>query len=225
MGNPLICEVYSQEKEKTSGKTTTTTTTTTLKHSLWLVPPDPLSIQISKQIKELAVMNNSPSFSPHITLVGGIEIDENGDIDKIMEELKSGLLNSSTGGGIPCTFNRSKGFVTSYSKKDNNIVVWSQASVGIIERNETLLEAFHTAKRILYDSKQVANSWHPLSDFSPPLSQPHMSFAYKSSTVEMSKDLEQLPEDFIAHKLVLMKTDPSSVEGVSTWEEVSSFLI
>ena len=83
MGNPLICEVYSQEKEKTSGKTTTTTTT--LKHSLWLVPPDPLSIQISKQIKELAVMNNSPSFSPHITLVGGIEIDENGDIDKIME--------------------------------------------------------------------------------------------------------------------------------------------
>lgn len=207
-----------------------------MKYSIWIVPPQPTFNEISKQIKYLAQLNDSPPFMPHITLVGGIEIRDDcrdggkgeGSASSALSLLKELELQiSHLKSGIPCNFIRSKGFVSSYINETD--IVWSQACVGIIQRDVILMEAFECAKKCLHKSKHsVSNEGedhnsNPVTiDFKPPLGEPHLSFVYTDSAVKGLENLE-LPNDFIANTIALVQTHPSTVEGVCKWLCVGSF--
>ena len=189
-------------------------------HSIWLIPPPPHSTQISKLIEKLAHLNDSPTFTPHVTVVGNLKILD-GEETTILEELKSAFIRFDRG-GIPCTFNRSRGFVTMYNL--NNQIVWNQACVGVVERNENLLKAVELTKKCLLESKHVIGSVEksqPTADFSPPLKEPHLSFIYKESAINFLDEME-LPEDFVSTQMVLVRTDPCSFEHISSWKVVGS---
>lgn len=189
-------------------------------HCLWLIPPLPHRTFISRQIEKLAHLNDSPIFTPHITVVGNFKILDGEEIT-ILEELKSAFQGFDSG-GIPCTFNRSRGFVTKYNS--NNQIVWSQACVGVVERNEKLLKVVELAKKTFLESENVVGSkvkFQPEADFSPPLKEPHMSFLYKESAINLLDEME-LPEDFVSTQVVLVRTDPCSFEHISSWEVVGS---
>lgn len=226
-----------------------------MKYCLWIVPPQPHLNEIHSKIEHLAKLNDSPSFMPHVTLKGGIELQlmDEKDYDScaaaLLKDLKNEFGSFSVNGndgcsGIPCKFVRSKGFVSGYDKKGE--IVWSQACVGIIERNEKLLEARDRAERCLSHSKYVISSTTSIEknrgDFAPPLGEPHLSFIYKASAVQLmnmnnvddddneknevkrTSDLE-LPQDFIANEIVLVKTQHLTVEGVPSWKTIGSLLI
>ena len=218
-----------------------------MKYSLWIVPPQPHFNEIYSKIEHLAQVNDSPPFIPHITLKGGIELELSGEEDHdvsvaaLLEDLKNefrsfGVNDNAGCGGIPCKFVRSKGFVSGYDDEKGELV-WSQACVGIIERNEKLLEALDRAETCLSNSKYVIANKNV--DFKPPLGEPHLSFVYKSSAVQLMDMIDEkdtknynsnvnnldLPQDFIANKIVMAKTHPSTIEGVSSWKIVGSFLI
>ena len=183
----------------------------------------------------MAVLNNSPPFVPHVTIVGGIELRTENDGNAgqmLLQELKNQFQSFSAADqtGIPCEFARSRSFVTGYN--DENIMIWSQTCVGIVERNKRLVQAVELARKCLYESKYVNNMKDEASlvvSFGPPLNEPHLSFAYKTSELNEGSTKEvfgdNLPEDFISNEMVLVKTDPESVEGVPYWEVIGSFSI
>src|SRR3989344_4241262 len=43
-------------------------------HSLWLVPENEQKDQLQSIVNRLAEDNNSPTFTPHLTLIGDVEI-------------------------------------------------------------------------------------------------------------------------------------------------------
>lgn len=193
-------------------------------YCLWFVPPEPYFSQISIQIETLSKINDSPVFSPHITIVGKITIPE-GSETTILEELKTTFQNHFGKGGVPCVFNQDRGFVTSYDAK--NEIVWSQAYAAVVERDEKLLKAIEITKKCLFESKHVVGNkerLQPTSGFPYPLKEPHMSFIYKKSAIQVVDDME-LPEDFIASKIVLVKTDPCTFEHIPNWKVVGSIVI
>ncbi len=203
--------------------------TNKMKYSLWIVPPQPTFNEISKQIKYLAQLNDSPPFMPHITLLGGIEIKDDGRDDgksegssfselSLLKELELQLSHLKS--GIPCNFIHSKGFVSSYMNETE--IVWNQACVGIIQRDGILMEAFQCAKKCFHKGEDNKSNSNPATiDFKPPLGEPHLSFVYTNSAVKGLENLE-LPNDFIANTIALVKTHPPTVEGVCKWVCVGS---
>ena len=136
-----------------------------MNYSLWIVPPQPHFNEIYSKIKHLAQLNDSPPFIPHITLKGGIQLelsdeqDHDSRVAALMEELKNefrsfGVNDNESCGGIPCKFVRAKGFVSGYDNEKGELV-WSQACVGIIERDKKLLEALDRVETCLSKSKNV----------------------------------------------------------------------
>jgi hypothetical protein len=208
---------------------TESNTTKIMKASLWILPPQPILDKLSIQIKELAHLNDTPSFIPHITAVGGIELSYYEDNKNapmlLLEELKKEFHSFGT---IPCNFDISRGLHTSHD--ENKEVIWSQACVGVVKREQRFIEAIEIAKKCLYESKYVKEDkkeyFLPTAGFNPPLAEPHLSLVYKPSIVEMMVDEEdfEFPEDFISTKIMLVKTDPPTFEGISNWEPIGSFL-
>ncbi len=49
---------------------------TETKYSLWLRPFGEVGFELKQQIKELSKRYHSPSFSPHVTLLGGLQMPE-----------------------------------------------------------------------------------------------------------------------------------------------------
>ncbi len=46
-----------------------------MKYSLWLVPPEPLHSDLTQVIHQLAQQYDGPTFEPHITLLGDLEME------------------------------------------------------------------------------------------------------------------------------------------------------
>ena len=230
-----------------------------ISYCLWFVPPEPHYTRISDQIVTLSKLNgNSPIFIPHVTIVGNIKIfisSRDGIVEEnaILEELESAFQNRGIGNGdgssngdgdvvgVPCIFNRKRGFVTSYNNINddtNKQIVWNQACVGVIERDETLLKAIEIVKKCLMESRNAyisiaeENRYKllPSRGFAPPLNEPHMSFIYKKSCIKVLEEdddkkknnILQVPEDFMMTKIVLVKTNPCTFENISNWKVVGS---
>mmetsp|Transcript_13113 Transcript_13113/g.26168 ORF Transcript_13113/g.26168 Transcript_13113/m.26168 type:complete len:202 (-) Transcript_13113:4-609(-) len=143
---------------------------------------------------------------PVLSQRGGVNIEDPESIPAISERLRSALKNS---GPIPCRFRRQ----VSSPRDDNGDVVWNQSCVAPLypisaefeDAVRFTMEAFSLPERnILY---------------SPPLGEPHYSFAYGNQP-EICKDLLP-PPDFNAHEAVLYQTHPASLEGVPRWHEIS----
>merc|ERR1740139_954910 len=146
--------------------------------------------------------NHTPPSRP--SQRGGVNIEDPESIPAISERLRSALKNS---GPIPCRFRRQ----VSSPRDDNGDVVWNQSCVAPLypisaefeDAVRFTMEAFSLPERnILY---------------SPPLGEPHYSFAYGNQP-EICKDLLP-PPDFNAHEAVLYQTHPASLEGVPRWHE------
>ncbi len=59
-----------------------------MEYSLWLMPTGAVYDKFSQLISQLAEQNSSPSFPPHVTLVGSIEADEEEMINKTQDVAK-----------------------------------------------------------------------------------------------------------------------------------------
>jgi hypothetical protein len=199
-----------------------------MKASLWILPPQSNLVRLSVIIKEMAHLNDTPSFIPHITAVGGIEICYDEDNKNapmlLLEELKKEFHSFGT---IPCKFDISRGLPTSYD--ENKEVVWSQACVAVVKRDQRFMDAIEIAKKCLYESKYVKEDkkefFLPTAGFKPPLAEPHLSFVYKPSSVGLiGEEHFDFHEDFMSTKIMLVKTDPPTFEGISQWEPIGSFV-
>ncbi len=191
-------------------------------YCLWFIPPEPHLTQISSQVKTLAELNDSPVFIPHVTVAGFIQLSDGTDT-LVIQELQTAFKNfSDNGHEVQCKFDRSKGFVTKYD--DNNQIIWTQACVGVVQRDEYLVKAVELAKKTLLESQYVLGDkdrFKPGISFAPPLNEPHLSFIYKTSPINILEKME-FPDDFISREIVLVKTDPCTFEYISGWEIVGS---
>lgn len=46
-----------------------------MKYSIWVIPPNPLKNQLTKKIEQLAYEFKGPTFEPHMTILGNIDME------------------------------------------------------------------------------------------------------------------------------------------------------
>mmetsp|Transcript_8228 Transcript_8228/g.10767 ORF Transcript_8228/g.10767 Transcript_8228/m.10767 type:complete len:254 (-) Transcript_8228:556-1317(-) len=146
------------------------------KVSLWLLPPKPAFTKLHEQIQELARINGTPTFIPHVTVVGGIAVNYAEDGLRLLESLKQEFCNF---GEIPCTFNElykgqrnvlamhendqshSQKILASQEKEQQEPnhqpqqeeqqkqIKWNQACISVMDQSPEFMDAFHCALAIM----------------------------------------------------------------------------
>ena len=261
-------------KQSTTIKSTSATTTTTLKKkdkihlSLWLIPPggegtDDDENRVDDQhkhnvykastdmVNELAEQYNGPTFIPHVTIVGGIEVDSEEDAIRLSKKLKEGLSshnnNSDDDTTITTTTTNTSTTIRSIECKFKSIggiegpcACWNQALILEMERSESYLKLCQVCRQLLGMEQQ-----QPHQGLGGVVGEvgPHMSLYYgvpqnisDPSTIDLSRIFCKNDDDgddgdddgsgpthhcsFQSHRVMLMKTDPSSVEGVPDWKTI-----
>jgi hypothetical protein len=145
-------------------------------------------------INELAKEYNGPKFIPHITIVGGIEVDTEEDAIILSKKLIYGLENSNSNSksnsnsifknGIECTF--------------NSILVeepscWNQAMIIEMKISKSFTKLCKLCRTILNMEQQHGDGSDCIT-FPPPAKVPHMSLYYglspnvpSSSIIDLSR--------------------------------------
>jgi len=191
-----------------------------IKISLWLIPPaGEVTHMIQQEIESLARMQDTPTFSPHITLVGGIEVNHR-EIVRIIMSLKKEL---SGFGAVPCKFDRVQGIVAAYKDDEKKICHWNQSTVAILNREEKLIEAIKIARKILLNENHDVDIISMTHFFTAPTCEPHLSLAYAHQFLGSCIVNKDVPPDFEAKEVALWRTDPSSLEGVKKWYQIECF--
>ncbi|MBI3671476.1 2'-5' RNA ligase family protein [Candidatus Azambacteria bacterium] len=101
-------------------------------YSIWLMPEGPVCHKLQEIIRELSLMNESPCFKPHVTLIGELI----GDEDYIMtttQELAKGLK--------PFNITMKDSAMSDRSYKAVHVNIFE--SPEIMEANKKAKEAFH----------------------------------------------------------------------------------
>ena len=178
-----------------------------MKASLWLYPPSLSGRCLRSQIEYLSeCYAGSKPFEPHITLVGGIDIDSEEHAVTFCYHLQQ-HLRGRYGSGILCQFENELRSMTS----GQGNIVWNQALVLVLKRNECF--------------DRLANDIHSILGkelmYPPPLNEPHLSWYYGDHQVPPMNSVE-CPDDFISTTLGLWSCSPPSVKGVQQWKEIGS---
>jgi Cyclic phosphodiesterase-like protein len=183
-----------------------------MKFSVWLCPNQAAGTNWRALIDELSQHHcASITFEPHITIVGAIEIeDENVASLCFCQDLKHHLKGRYPE-GIKCNFQSGLESMILDANGERN-VQWNQALVATAEETSCLLS--------LVDSCREFFRLPPAPRFEPQLRRPHMSLFYGIENIP-DKNSVQLCENFIAKDLALWLTEPSTLEGVSTWREIA----
>jgi len=172
--------------------------------SLWLLPPLADSRELQHHIHRLSQGGTKgPVFQPHITLVGGIKCRSEVHVQEVARTLKEGLAGF---GRIPCQLSPKAYSAEKY---------WSQALYLIIEPSAALLNLCQRARAML--GMDTENWTFPL-----PSSYPHISIFYGTKNIPDKADVPTV-SSFHASRVALWRTDPSSLEGVTSWSEVTAF--
>ncbi|GFH61807.1 hypothetical protein CTEN210_18283 [Chaetoceros tenuissimus] len=197
-----------------------------MKVSLWLIPPKHIYKPLEKEIQELAKIDKTPTFLPHITIASGYveQAVESHKLPQIIQNLKESFSNF---GAIPCTFDKDLGIVEGYNQEKQEYQ-WNQSTVAILKREQKFMQSIFLARKILFDdekgfeARMAMNSFDNVDfqdTFRPPTNEPHLSFAY--STKPLARFVKYYPEDFESTELALFETDPSSLDGVKNWKEIA----
>ena len=215
-----------------------------MKCSIWMVPPEPILSQLQAYIDDLAKIQNTPTFKPHITLIGGIYISKE-KISVFLQELQL-LFNNF--GEIPCQVIQHKGIV---GFPDS----WNQSCVSLIHRSKELLQAITLVYKFIQNhnsyfsshpkdyyyirpnrnnnyniNKKEDQEQYPTKDdndddddyysFPSPLLEPHISWAYGNNPSLIDSIPWIPPPHFLCRDLIVMLTHPSTLDGVSKWVEL-----
>ena len=208
--------------------------------SIWLIPPEPLLTELysiqSQIIKEED--RQLPTFIPHVTLIGGVkisdcctaeeiqksnlqtDIDTNADLDDIAAQVVLQRLQCAfqSYGGVVCHPIKEKGV---FAERQ-----WNQSCICLLERNDSIMNAMHTANDVLFSSSStttVPNNKDqspklPIErHFKPPVNDHHYSFAYGNSIIPPSVEC---PPTFTCTEMILMWTYPATLDGVKEWTEI-----
>lgn len=193
-----------------------------MKVSLWLVPPQHINEPLEKEIQELAKIDKTPTFLPHITIASGYV--ESTKLPQIIENFNESF---SKFGAIPCKFHKDVGIVEGYNQ-DKQDYQWNQSTVAILKREKKFMQSIFLARKILledetdFEARMNMNRFDnfDVQDiFRPPTNEPHLSFAY--STKPLGSFVKYYPEDFESTELALFETDPASLDGVKNWKEIT----
>lgn len=186
-----------------------------IKVSLWIVPSGETYNLLQNQINTLSEVHKTPTFEPHVTLVSGVDLNPN-KIPNIMLKLREAFTGF---GSIPCIVDRSKGIVAAGYDAETKECKWNQSTVAILERDEQIIKAVHLARDLLLGVRVEHEDEDLL--FKPPLNEPHLSLAYCNNP--LGQHVKVIPEDFYSKEIKLVVTDPSTLQGVSSWMEVGKF--
>ena len=183
--------------------------------SLWLLPPEPLRKQLTREIAKLSLqysntLKSSAPFVPHVTIVGSIKCDtqrEASDLGKKFQKLLKGT------GAVPCRFKREL-CQTMYD--DHQHLIWSQSCIAIMERSDEFMNLLAKARYVL---NLPPGEWQ----FPAPAQEPHFSKLYyqRATTTALPDAQLQPPQDFSATEAALFLTTPGTVPGVSQWKEIA----
>lgn len=185
---------------------TNPTSTPSLKFSLWLIPPDDVSAKLKEQIRKFSANGETgPLFDPHVTICGGVRCKSEEEASQLANVLEEGLRNF---GSIPCLLS-----TEAFGAPDS----WNQALYYKVAANQEFMNLCIASRELMgLDSSH----W----TFPPPAVCPHISLFYGINNVPDKSEARSL-EPFLAERVALWKTDPSSPEGVNEWKEIKSFTI
>lgn len=174
-----------------------------VKLSLWLLPPDDISVRIQSQINAFTQRpGSSASFEPHVTVVGGITCESSEQVQQITKALELGL---SGFGGVPVHL----------KEQAETQDLWNQALYIPVDASGEFVMLCQYCREIL---GMDDDRW----EFPQPAGVPHLSLYYGTEHVPSIEDVEKV-EDFVATRAGLWKTDPATVEGVEMWRPVAFF--
>jgi hypothetical protein len=172
--------------------------------SLWLLPPPEVRETLQHQVEKLSVeYNGSFKFMPHVTVIGCIPCTSRKQGFEIGRKLQEDLKGS---GGVPCSFQKE---ILSMYNPDNTLV-WSQASLSIMERSDTFMDLLALCRKSL--GMDFEAEWM----FPAPAKKPHMSHYYGNEKPPPPSSITP-PPDFTAQEVALWITCPGTVKGVKEW--------
>mmetsp|Transcript_38389 Transcript_38389/g.44225 ORF Transcript_38389/g.44225 Transcript_38389/m.44225 type:complete len:394 (+) Transcript_38389:57-1238(+) len=272
--------------------TSTTVTTITRKKkillSLWLIPPGGEEAEgtnddddknrhnhkdkqqkkhnvyqsAQQLVNELSEQYNGPTFIPHVTIVGGIEVDSEEEARQLSKKLQEGLsttsyVDSSTSGGgtRTRTTNTPTGIECRFKARlVSEPSCWNQALIVEMEPSNSFVQLCQRSRQLL-GMEQPQQQNQPQEEgkeeqrcaaclaFPPPARVPHMSLYYgvppnlpDPSTIDVSRIFGNSDSNgdggpttisshrsfhFQAHRIMLVHTDPSTVDGVTEWRTIA----
>lgn len=177
-----------------------------MKCSLWLLPPASVGNDLRVLIHELSCEGASVPFEPHVTIVGGIDCQD--DPAQLCRNLQD-ALRGKFGNGIDCQVQPKAVSIRS----DGGTVQWNQALVAVLDKTPSMLA--------LVDASRKAFHLPPGPKFAPLLQNPHLSLYYGTCIDNIpDPDCVVVQQSFLATELALWKTEPGTPEGVAEWKEV-----
>ena len=180
----------------------------TMKASLWLLPPTLPGQHLRTSIEQLSNrFDGSAPFEPHITVLGGIDVDSEEHAVALCHGLRQ-HVRGGYGNGIFCQFENE----IASMQNEHGGYVWNQAFVLVMKENEAFDRLVDHVRSIL-GNKALG--------YPPPLSKPHLSLYYGEFQVPPMDAVEH-PPDFVATTLSLWSCSPPSVQGVQEWREIGS---
>lgn len=171
------------------------------KYSIWIEPGGKIKENLSTIIKQLSEKFGTPIFTPHVTLLGGFEGEEDGTLNnmaQLQDIVRPYVINLT--GKIKC--------------ED----VWSRAIIDLIEKNDTVIQAFEIARKI-FDIQTTSYV-------------PHASLMYtRSISVSMEErlkaasklDARLLKGRFVATSFILYRTNEEAESESGRWIKVKQF--
>jgi len=190
--------------------------------------------QLQKQINEISLQSKGkcPPFVPHITIVGAFPCENDQESKILLQELRTKFQGF---GSIPCYFvpyppnensnkvkedKHGQGYVLgegrvvcSISKEGS--ILWNQSCLSIMHRSKKFMNAVRMAKEVIFSATEEICD----IEFSPPVMEPHFSFAYGNFDANLCSSIPS-PPDLISTTMSLFWTYPVSLEGVQEWSEV-----
>jgi len=172
---------------------------------------------------DLAKKYDGPKFSPHVTIVGGIQVESEDDVQDLKYSLLTGYDSAALSGewnfaAIDGTF---KEIIEEPSP-------WSQAVAVEMIPSESFLVFCQLSKSLL----DIDDGDEDCSTFPSPNGVPHMSLYYglppnvpDTSSIDLSRIFGKDEKDktFQSTYVQLWKTTPSTLEGVPNWELVAGY--
>ena len=168
--------------------------------------------------------------------MGGIEVATDHEAIRLGKQLRHGLRQSSNnlGDGIQCRFHRQN-----FRQEPD---CWNQALILEMDRTASFLQLCRVARTIIQNATTPPPSQqHPETTpnqeeedevtFPPPARVPHLSLYYgrppRAPSSLAAVDLSAFFVDsattvaYTAHRVMLWKTTPSTVEGVPEWTPIT----
>jgi 2'-5' RNA ligase len=164
-------------------------------YSLWLRPYGDLAYKLKERIDKYSEEFGTPSFEPHLTLLGGLKQNET-ELISMTKVLASRLH--------PFDIN-----LTTVSYDDE----FYRSLYVLAEKSESIMEAHKTARRLFLDEDDAS-----ASDFLPHLSLMYSNMDRNEKLRMINNHGKNVNSSFEVHGVMLVKTEGTPDE----WEEIHS---